>query len=105
PSHIHGTRCIVKLWILGDPPLRIQSRRLISVTTIALGTLLVSTARGLDLQPQIDSLAKPLIEDGEVVGFVVGILKDGQTQVLDYGETSKGSGTAPSGDTVYEIGS
>ena len=85
--------------------MRIQSRRLTSVTTIALGTLLVSAARGLDLQPQIDSFAKPLIEDGEAVGFVVGILKDGQTQVIAYGQTVKGSSTAPNGDTVYEIGS
>src|SRR5262245_23041102 len=37
--------------------------------------------------------------------MVVGILKDGETQVISYGETRKGSGIAPGADTVYEIGS
>ena len=60
---------------------------------------------GLDLQPKIDPLARPLLEDGIAVGFVVGIVKDGQTQVLAYGETTKGSGVAPNANTVYEIGS
>lgn len=62
-------------------------------------------AWGLDLRAKIEPLARPLIEDGEAVGFVVGIVKDGQTQVIAYGETTKGSGQAPDGDTVYEIGS
>jgi D-alanyl-D-alanine-carboxypeptidase/D-alanyl-D-alanine-endopeptidase len=66
---------------------------------------LATTAYGLDLQPKIDPLARPLLEDGLVVGFVVGVVKDGETQVIAYGETTKGSHVAPNGDTVYEIGS
>ena len=62
-------------------------------------------ARGLDLQPRIDPLARRLLEERRAVGFVVGIVKDGETQVSAYGEVKKGAGTAPSGDTVYEIGS
>jgi CubicO group peptidase (beta-lactamase class C family) len=64
-----------------------------------------SAAYGLDLRLKIDPLARPLLEDGIVVGFVVGIFKDRETQVIAYGETTKGSGIAPNGDTVYEIGS
>jgi CubicO group peptidase (beta-lactamase class C family) len=50
-------------------------------------------------------LARPLLEDGVAVGFVIGIVKDGQTQVIAYGETTKASGIAPTGDSVFEIGS
>jgi len=59
----------------------------------------------LDLKAKIDPLAKSLVEDGIIVGCAVGILKDGRTQMLFYGETEKGSGRPPDGDTVYEIGS
>ena len=58
-----------------------------------------------DLQPEIDPLAKQLLADDLVVGLVVGIYKDGKTQVIGYGETEKGKGIAPDGDTIYEIGS
>src|SRR5262245_42299141 len=59
----------------------------------------------LDLREKIDPLAKPLVEDGQVVGFVVGIVRNGETQILAYGETAKGSGEKPTGKTIYEIGS
>jgi CubicO group peptidase (beta-lactamase class C family) len=54
---------------------------------------------------QIDPLAQPMVDDGLAVGFVVGIVKDGKTQFFAYGETTKGSGTKPNSNTVYEIGS
>jgi len=66
---------------------------------------LAATAQGLDLRSQIDPLAHPLLEDGVAVGFVIGIARDAQTQLIAYGETRKGSGLRPDGDTVYEIGS
>jgi CubicO group peptidase (beta-lactamase class C family) len=66
---------------------------------------LTPASYGLDLRPKIEPWARPLLEDGIAVGFVIGIVKDGQTQVIAYGETTKGSGIAPTGDTVYEIGS
>jgi CubicO group peptidase (beta-lactamase class C family) len=59
----------------------------------------------LDFKSKIDPLAKPLVDDGYVVGCAIGIMKEDRTQVLAYGETEKGSGRAPDGDTVYEIGS
>src|SRR5262245_10475392 len=75
------------------------------VVCVALVAAHTSPAHGLDLRPKIDPLARPLIEDGIAVGFVVGIFKDKQIQVIAYGETARGSGIAPNGDTVYEIGS
>ena len=63
------------------------------------------TATALDLQDKIDPLAEVLVDNGEVVGLVIGIVRDGQTQVLGYGETVKGAGKRPDGRTVYEIGS
>jgi CubicO group peptidase (beta-lactamase class C family) len=63
------------------------------------------SAEGLNLQAEVGPLVQPLIDEGHIVGCVVGIVRDGQTQVLAYGETTKGSGEAPNGKTVYEIGS
>lgn len=37
--------------------------------------------------------------------LTVGVLEDWGTQIYNYGETSPGSGTLPSGETIYEIGS
>src|SRR5690606_11930309 len=62
-------------------------------------------ARALDLQAAIDPLANELLDDGDAVGFVVGIYQDGETQIIGYGETEKGKGVAPDGETIYEIGS
>jgi serine-type D-Ala-D-Ala carboxypeptidase/endopeptidase len=68
--------------------------------------LAVSAPAGaLDLHEKIDPLAHPLIEDGIAVGIVIGVVREGETQILAYGETVKGGGRAPGGDTIYEIGS
>lgn len=84
-------------------------QRLISnATRLAILTLLLINspiARALDLHAQIDPLAKQLIDDHTVVGLVIGVYQDGQTQILSYGETKKDAGVAPDGDTIYEIGS
>ena len=77
-------------------------------TFVLLATLLIanpSQGYAVDLQSEIDPLAKQLLTEDLAVGFVVGIYKDGETQVISYGETEKGSGKAPDGDTIYEIGS
>lgn len=83
---------------------RQQNRRL-TACIVGIATMLPAIVSGLDLRAKIDPLAKPLLDDGVVVGFVVGIVKDGETQVIPYGVTRKGSQIAPDGDAVYEIGS
>jgi serine-type D-Ala-D-Ala carboxypeptidase/endopeptidase len=72
---------------------------------LAIVAALSHSVQALDFQSQIDPLAKALIEDDNAVGFVVGIYKGGDTQIIAYGETKKGSGAAPDGETIYEIGS
>jgi CubicO group peptidase (beta-lactamase class C family) len=64
-----------------------------------------SHAPALDLHSEIDPLVQPLFEEKEMVGCVVGIVRGGETQVLAYGETEKGSRKSPDGKTIYEIGS
>ena len=60
---------------------------------------------GFDDREKIDPFSHQLIEDQIVVGLVIGIVKDGQSQIITYGETIKGSSIAPNGNTLYEIGS
>jgi len=57
------------------------------------------------LKDKIDPLAAALIDSDVVVGMVVGVIKNGEAHVFSYGETAKGSGVKPTGDTVFEIGS
>jgi CubicO group peptidase (beta-lactamase class C family) len=63
------------------------------------------SAVALDLQDKVDPLAQRLVDDGNAVGLVVGVCRNGEMQILAYGETAKGSAKKPTGRTVYEIGS
>jgi serine-type D-Ala-D-Ala carboxypeptidase/endopeptidase len=62
-------------------------------------------ALALDLRDKVDPLAQRLIDDGNAVGLVIGVFRNGEMQILAYGETVKGLGQKPTGRTVYEIGS
>ncbi|MCZ6689129.1 MAG: serine hydrolase [Planctomycetota bacterium] len=76
---------------------------------IVLGLLVVLTggpvAAQWDHRARVDDLAKPLLEQDGIVGFVVGLVHAGDPEVYGFGRTSKESDRAPSGETVYEIGS
>ncbi len=76
-----------------------------TATLWALTCLSANSALALDLRAEIEPLAKQLLADEVAVGFVIGIFKDGEKQVIAYGEIDKGKGAAPDGDTIYEIGS
>jgi len=80
-------------------------RALLCIVVVAFAAASPRGACALDLRPEVDLLAQRLVEDRAVVGLVVGIAKDGQTQIIGYGQVEKGSGIRPNGDTVYEIGS
>jgi CubicO group peptidase (beta-lactamase class C family) len=76
------------------------------VAVIAMVSMLgLSHGKAADLQPQIDPLAKQLIDDDQAVGFVVGIFAEGREHIFAYGESEKGSGKLPDSKTLYEIGS
>ena len=84
-------------------------RNLLVGALLGIAPILLSTfcaaAEPLDLTAKIDPHARAILDEKLVVGFVVGVYKDGQTQILPYGEKAKGGGVVPDGDTVYEIGS
>lgn len=70
-----------------------------------LGDAIAAEAPAPGLRQRIDRLARPMIDGGVAVGFVVGVLHDGQSDFFAYGETARGSAVPPGPDTVYEIGS
>jgi len=61
--------------------------------------LLATLLRAEPLAGRVDRLAGPYVEDGTVVGMVVGVYDAGEEIIRGYG------GTKPGPDTVYEIGS
>lgn len=62
-------------------------------------------ARSQDLKAEVDQLAQPLIDSGETMGLVVGVLTpDGQEHSFGYGVTEQG-GARPDGQTLFAIGS
>jgi len=59
-----------------------------------------------DLKGEVDSLAKPLIEKGEMPGVVVGVLlPDGSRHFYGYGVADQESGRTPGADTLFAVGS
>jgi CubicO group peptidase (beta-lactamase class C family) len=59
-----------------------------------------------DLQVEVDSLAKPLLESEKVPGLVVGVLlADGESKFYSYGVTDTISQTRLNADTLFDIGS
>ncbi|OHC29404.1 MAG: serine hydrolase [Pseudomonadales bacterium RIFCSPLOWO2_02_FULL_63_210] len=73
-----------------DPPERIQH----------------AVANPGDLRAQVDALAQPLIDGKRTPGMVVGVLSaDGRKQVFGYGVSDSRSGTRPSGETLFAVGS
>ena len=59
-----------------------------------------------DPRAALDPHARQLVDGEWCAGLVVGLVDaDGGTRVLAWGETTRGGGQAPDGDTVFEIGS
>lgn len=57
------------------------------------------------LKEAIELPAAVLYLGSGVPGLVLGVVKDGETAVVGFGETAKGSGKTPDGDTMMRIGS
>lgn len=58
-----------------------------------------------DLQPKIDALVTPLIDNKVAVGLVVGIRRGDEELFLSCGKIEPGQDAAPTPETIYEIGS
>ncbi|MFP3340580.1 serine hydrolase, partial [Micrococcus sp. SIMBA_131] len=41
----------------------------------------------------------------DVPGLIIGAVRDGETAVFGFGETAKGNGKTPDGDTLMRVGS
>ncbi len=57
------------------------------------------------LEPAAAAIVGPLLSKTQASGAVVAFVSGGGIRVLGFGETAAGSGRAPDGDTVYQIGS
>jgi D-alanyl-D-alanine-carboxypeptidase/D-alanyl-D-alanine-endopeptidase len=76
-----------------------------NLVAAALFTVVGCVSARADNAQIIDRLVEPVLKDEAIVGCVVGIVKDGKTEVHSYGEMHRGKGDKPDGDTIYEIGS
>ncbi|MCY3637256.1 MAG: serine hydrolase [bacterium] len=56
-------------------------------------------------EAQIRGLLEEFVEDGQSVGVVVGIVREGERVVVGSGRLAVGGSGPPDGDTVFEIGS
>jgi len=57
------------------------------------------------MKPQIDPLARPLLESRNAMGLAIGVIDQGKTAVFGYGRISRAVDRPPDGQTVFEIGS
>ena len=66
----------------------------------------VRYVRSGNLQAEVESLARPLVEEGETLGIVVGVLlPNGSMQFFGYGVTDQDNGVKIDGDTIFALGS
>jgi D-alanyl-D-alanine-carboxypeptidase/D-alanyl-D-alanine-endopeptidase len=78
------------------------------VALSAAAALMAGTAaRAADklLEETVGFAGAVLFLDSKVPGLVIGAVRDGQTAVFGFGETTKGSGKTPDGNTMLRIGS
>lgn len=62
-------------------------------------------AEEVNLGAVVDKVVKPFLEQKKAVGLVVGVVRDGKTDVFGRGRVAPDSDRVPDGSTLYEIGS
>ncbi|MGH6647962.1 serine hydrolase domain-containing protein [Aquabacterium sp.] len=61
---------------------------------------------GENIEADMAALAKPLVDQGQTPGIVVGVLlPDGQMRFFGYGTTNEQGGATPGPDTIFAMGS
>ena len=78
---------------------------LLRFSALFLGSLCVAVGQVDRIQGMVDRQVQPWLDGAGVMGLAVGILEEGDTHQLFYGEVEKGSGQRPNADTIFEIGS
>ena len=70
-------------------------------------TALVATSNPMrtNADKEIDAIARKYIQKANTVGVIIGIIKNGNTSIYSYGETTKRNGKLPNENTFFEIGS
>ncbi len=58
-----------------------------------------------DLRSRIETLVRPLLDQKQAVGVVVGVIEGGRKQVFGFGREALGGDKTPDGQTIFEIGS
>jgi D-alanyl-D-alanine-carboxypeptidase/D-alanyl-D-alanine-endopeptidase len=76
----------------------------LAATAIAAAAMPAAAQEKL-LQEAIGLPAQVLFLDSGVPGMVMGVIRNGETAVVGFGEAVKGSGKAPDGDTIMRVGS
>ena len=72
---------------------------------IAMLFLIVTRATGQNMSTaEIDKAVNSYMANKNNRALVVGIIQNGQQQILTFGETEKGSGTKPDSKSIFEIG-
>jgi CubicO group peptidase (beta-lactamase class C family) len=79
------------------------SSRLVSDPAPAVARL----TAGATIHDEVDRLAQPLIDTGDIYGIAVGVLtSDGSIRTYGYGRTGRpGDVHPPGGDTIFQVGS
>src|SRR4051794_7150730 len=72
---------------------------------VIVGFILCGIPVQADHRREVETLVNPLVDSVGIVGCVVGVIDNGQTEVYGFGEIHRGAGDKPNGDNVYEIGS
>jgi len=78
------------------------------VSILALCLLFATSAKSQEqftYEKKIESLVQPFLENEKFSGVSIGVVLDGASWTLNYGQVSPSNSTKPSGDTIYEIGS
>ncbi|MGY3213342.1 serine hydrolase domain-containing protein [Mucilaginibacter sp. HD30] len=57
------------------------------------------------IDKKVDTAARAYIQKVNTVGLSIGIIKNGNVSIYNYGETTKSNNKLPTGNTLFEIGS
>lgn len=70
-------------------------------------TALVATSNPMQtvMDKQVDSAVRKYIQKANTVGLSIGVIKNGNTTLYNYGEMKRGGKVLPTADSFFEIGS
>ena len=72
---------------------------------LALGACRFAPPADPVLREHIDGVILPALREGHHVGIVVGVIRDGRSEIHGYGSVSRFAPRPPDGRTLFEIGS